>query len=286
MILRKGISIGKIFGINLRLHSTFLWFLFLLLSLELLSNLSIEDKFIRIFYDILLFIIVFGSVLLHELGHSLMALHYNIKVREIILLPIGGVAEIPQIIEEPRKEFIVAISGPMVNIFIIIGTFLMLPLLNLIAMKMSNQFIYYIYIYTIKINAIMFVFNLFPAFPLDGGRIYRSYLTKKYGFLVATEKAAKLGKILAILLGIVAILQSFNIMNIWTGFNLFTIIIAIFLYYSANAELNFVKLKYSIEQNMILYTQFQKVMEKIAKNPNSIIFMEDEIQELLKKRSF
>jgi len=273
MNFRKGISIGKAFGIKIRLHYTFLWFLSILLLMELLTPIPFKLKIIRIFYDLLFFVIIFGSVILHELGHSLVAMHFNINVKEIILLPIGGVAELLYLPKNPKREFLIAIAGPMVNIIIILISLSILLLFK--SLSINNYLLYYILIYTIKINGIMFLFNLLPVFPLDGGRIYRSYLTKKYGFLEATEKAAKLGKRISILLLIISVLQIFHIIDVWEGFNIFTIIIAIFLYTSADMELNFVKMRLS--QSL----QIQELIKLVMENPNMIIFLEDEIRKIL-----
>ncbi len=177
------IKLGNVFGIPLRLHWTFLVPLYLLVfawqgpMLELL----------------LLFGALFGSVLLHELGHSLVARSFGIHVIDITFWPLGGMARMKEIPETPRIEGLVALAGPAVNFIIAwigMGAFALLEHLDFTkaAGAMSTL---------VAINLVMGVFNLAPAFPMDGGRILRAWFALRSDWVSATERAVTVGRLVA-----------------------------------------------------------------------------------------
>ncbi|HYU31708.1 MAG TPA: site-2 protease family protein [Thermoanaerobaculia bacterium] len=160
-----------------------------------------------------LMLALFACVVLHELGHSLVAQRFGIEVRQIILLPIGGVALLGRLPRKPVQELLIAIAGPLVNVAIALGLGLFLgfrgdlpldgsQLLQLAQAAPSTQtFLQWLF----YANISLFVFNLLPAFPMDGGRILRAILAMIMGFSRGTRVAAGVGQMIALALGLFAI---------------------------------------------------------------------------------
>ncbi|MGB9732788.1 MAG: site-2 protease family protein [Candidatus Micrarchaeia archaeon] len=223
-------SIGKIFGIEIELHWTFL---LLLLFTFLLS-----------IYLFFLIVLLFVCVLLHELAHSITSIRNGIRVKKIILLPIGGASIIDNIAVNPQVEFNIAIAGPIMSLFLA-GIFGMLAILSppgIIRGTMQVMF---------EMNVLLGVFNLLPAFPMDGGRVFRSYLQKKRSFYDATLLTVKVSKYLMgiILIGTFAFLvfgESFSL-SYREFVALWNFIIVMFLYSGAQAEEESVKIKKETE---------------------------------------
>lgn len=142
---------------------------------------------------------LFGCVLLHELGHSRVAQHFGIRVSSISLSPIGGVAWMEGIPEDPKIEGLIAIAGPSVNFVLsaLAAPFLFVPAVAPIAW------------FFISVNLLLGTFNLVPAFPMDGGRVLRALLALKYDWLKATEKAVRIGFYLAIFGGLFLLSRGF-----------------------------------------------------------------------------
>ena len=186
-------QIGRIFGVPIRLHLTFL----LLLGWLAIAGLTSGDLSL-----LLLSVGLFGCVLAHELGHSVAAQRYGVQVMDITLLPIGGLARMASIPREPRQEFWIAVAGPAVN-------FVLAPLL-FGAHRLLEGAPAPLEILTAKgfllgklalLNVGMGLFNLLPAFPLDGGRILRAALAERMPYIKATQIASSLGQLLAFGLG-------------------------------------------------------------------------------------
>lgn len=144
-------------------------------------------------------VVLFGCVLLHELGHSVVAQHYGIRVSHITLWPFGGVAWMEEIPEDPKMECAIAIAGPAVNLALAAAAAPLLLLPSFAAL--ASAFI--------SMNLMLGLFNLVPAFPMDGGRVLRSLLAFKVDWLRATEQAVRIGKYTAIIGGIWALLNGF-----------------------------------------------------------------------------
>src|SRR4051812_10357831 len=188
------LRIGTAFGIPLYLHLTF--FLLPLLILWASPEIGTAGQAAYLFG---LVFAVFGCVVLHELGHALAARHYGIATRDITLYPIGGVARLERMSEKPWEEFWIAVAGPAVNVVIagLLFSFLMfssaidqvipLPPLGL-------DFLGHLML----INVVLVLFNLVPAFPMDGGRVLRAMLALRLGHLKATQIAVRVGMILAV----------------------------------------------------------------------------------------
>ena len=164
---------------------------------------------------------LFVSVLMHELGHSLVARRYGIDTESITLWFLGGLAQLAEFPEDWRKEFAIAIAGPIVSVGVGVlcyAAFVLLPAEQSAAM--------FVFGYLAVLNVILAVFNMLPGFPMDGGRVLRALLSRNRSRLHATHIAASVGKAFAIVLGIVGIL----------GFNIFWIAIAFFIYIAASSE--------------------------------------------------
>jgi len=146
-------------------------------------------------FSVLLTLLLFICVLLHEFGHALMARRFGIPTRSILLLPIGGVAALLRIPQKPSQELLIAIAGPAVNVVIATVLFLLFGMpgtmdLDLWSFRTFAEALLYV-------NLAMIAFNLIPAFPMDGGRILRALLAIKLPYLRATAIAAVIGQILA-----------------------------------------------------------------------------------------
>tara|TARA_Y100000310_G_scaffold290841_1_gene318335 strand:- start:1071 stop:1658 length:588 start_codon:yes stop_codon:yes gene_type:complete len=168
-------------------------------------------------------LMLFGSVILHELGHALMGQAFGVFTKEIILTPIGGIALLDRALDNSRAEIWIAWAGPAVN-FILVA--LSLPLLFISNASWLSYFI--------MVNMMLGVFNLIPAFPMDGGRILRALLAKKYGYKDATLMALKISKVFGVLFILVGIVYSVMLS-----------IIGIFLLLTANRHEQFTRSGYS-----------------------------------------
>jgi Zn-dependent protease/CBS domain-containing protein len=175
--------------------------------------------------SVLFIVLIFGCVVLHEFGHILMARRFGIETPDVILLPIGGVARMPRMPEYPAQELAVAIAGPMVNIvialflFLVLGTFQSESLAHIDDPRVS------LLARLAAVNIFLVLFNLIPAFPMDGGRVLHAILAMKIGNARATQLAASLGQVLAFALGFLGLFG-----------NPLLIFIAIFVYIAAGGE--------------------------------------------------
>jgi Zn-dependent protease len=196
----RSFKLGKAFGIPLYLHPTFL-----LLPLYALF-LSRHDGLGSILFGQVLLLSIFGCVLLHELGHALMARFFGIATRDITLYPIGGVARLESMGHRPHEELLIALAGPAVNLAIVL---LLTPLVGLafLTTALSSPAaaalhgpeggllsVFTTYLTGLWLgNGVLLLFNLVPAFPMDGGRVLRAILAMRMNHLRATEIAATVG---------------------------------------------------------------------------------------------
>jgi len=222
----------KVRGISIRVHITFpLILVWGAIQFGFLGGRDLSGAIFGVIVTILLFAIV----VLHELGHSFAAQYYGVPVKQIVLLPIGGVAELKEIPEEPIKEFVIAIAGPLVNFLLAIllliasvafslGTGLENPLAMLSNLRTGS--LASVFNYMFLSNLFLGVFNLLPAFPMDGGRVLRALLATRLSYPRATSIAVTIGQYLALGLGLWGFL----------GGGFFTILIAIFIYMGAGQE--------------------------------------------------
>lgn len=183
-------NLFRIRGIQLAVHFSF----FLLLAYVGFEGWQ-EGGLNGLGWNLVTVVAFFSCVVLHELGHSFVAMHYGIGVRRILLMPIGGMAEMDGIPRQPRREFLMTLAGPAVN-FVIVG--LLWPLVRLmpdeVLLYSLSGLVFQVYI----ANFVMGVFNLVPVFPMDGGRIFRAILATKLNYLRATWWAATVGKVLSL----------------------------------------------------------------------------------------
>lgn len=184
----------------------------------------------------MLFILcIFITVFLHELGHALAAKRYNIKTKDITILPIGGLASLERIPENPKEELIVAIAGPLVNIglALITGLFITIPGLKDLTIQLEggvNQSNFFLNFFIV--NIWLAIFNLIPAFPMDGGRVLRALLAMKFQRHIATNIAARIGQVLAVCF-------------VFLGFfsTPFLVFIGLFIFLGAQAEATYTQAK-------------------------------------------
>lgn len=198
-MLGWSINLFRLFGIQLAVHASF----GLLLAYYGYEG-WVDGGFPALGWNLLLISLFFVCVVLHELGHSLTARRYGVRVPRILLLPIGGMAEFDRIPRQPTAELLITIAGPAVNFVLAI---LLLPL---VWSRLAEGGIELTYSFGSLLeqlwwaNLIMGLFNLLPVFPMDGGRILRALLAFKFPYLRATWWAATVGKVLAPILAYIA----------------------------------------------------------------------------------
>src|SRR5439155_9888380 len=183
--------------IRVELHVTFLIFVgWIALSTGLTTGSTMDAV-----TSVLSILLVFGCVLLHELGHALAARRYGIATRDIVLLPIGGVARLTRMPDKPSEELVVALAGPAVNVAIAGALWLFgvrpvsVPSLREVGMLDLLMFV----------NLMMILFNMIPAFPMDGGRVLRALLAFRLPYRRATQIASGVGQAFALLFGVVGL---------------------------------------------------------------------------------
>ncbi|HTI70420.1 MAG TPA: site-2 protease family protein [Candidatus Limnocylindria bacterium] len=194
--MRWSFPIGRLFGVPVRIHYTFPLFLLYVGGRTYFQEHDWGATLEMAFLSVLLF----GCVLLHEFGHVLAARHFGYGTRDVTLLPIGGVARLDQVPEDPRQEIWVAIAGPLVNVAIAL---ILLPLVGLKLLLSADGFWDVIWdspmAALLVSNLAIACFNLLPAFPMDGGRVLRALLARRLDYVRATWIATRLGRVMAVL---------------------------------------------------------------------------------------
>jgi Zn-dependent protease/predicted transcriptional regulator len=236
-------KIAQVAGIGIFVH----WTLAILLAFFAVQffvggrgNLAI------VFHGMALIAAVFLCIVLHELGHALAAKRYGIQTRDITLLPIGGLARLERIPEQPQQELVIALAGPAVNVVIagiLVVTILLIGgLPNLAALADAENGITLLYIKEGVVhflanlawfNVVLVLFNLLPAFPMDGGRVLRALLAFRLPYPIATQRAASIGRGMAVL---------FAVFGLFSG-HWPLLLIALFIYIAGEAESQFVQTK-------------------------------------------
>lgn len=213
--MKSAIKLFTIFGVSIYIHITFL-----ILPVLFFMSSGLKGLFIILF--------VFSCVTAHELCHSFTAKRFGVAVRGITLYPIGGVASISSYPEKPSQELLISIAGPAFNI--IFSALLFYPLYKLLGsqtlFKPSLRDWPHTFAYAFWVNPSLALFNLLPAFPMDGGRILRSFLAQRVSFRRATEIAVGIGHFFALVFAVAGFIYG----------HLMLVVIAVFIYMAASSE--------------------------------------------------
>ncbi len=224
--MKYSLRIGSAWGIPIELHFTFLLLILAVLGLSV-YNLQYYPA-LTAFYLFFITLFLFVFVVFHELAHSVIAKHYGIKVRKIVLYPIGGVSEIEEIPDNPSQEWRMAVAGPLISLVIGFTLIAIAVLFN--PALLSNLFSFSASTGEIlfdlgMLNIFLGLFNLIPAFPMDGGRVFRALLAERMKFSDATRLAVSIGKIFGIAMVIIGFI-----------FNFLLVLVGLFVYLGASEE--------------------------------------------------
>jgi Zn-dependent protease len=235
------IELFRAFGIPVKLHWTFSLLIFFIVGLGFYNEYSV----MKIAFSVLYILATFFCITLHEFGHALAAHKYNIKTQDITIWPMGGIARLQRIPYQPIREFWIAVAGPLVNfgIALLLGLVLkfaigydVMPIglfdmfdLRVTSLIGTTNFLIIMW----QTNLLLAVFNLIPAFPMDGGRVLRALLHTFLSRVTATQVAVGVSTLLVVAALIYAFYQS-DIMLAGVG---------IFIYFQSSAELKSVKLE-------------------------------------------
>lgn len=215
-------TLGTVGRTELKVHATF----FLLLAWVAVAA-ALEGGGAAALVNVVFIIAIFGCVVLHELGHATMARRFGIKTPEIVLLPIGGIARLDRMPEDPRQEILIAIAGPAVNVVIwLVLTVVLSAQVSLDAVGSLEDPSQGFLARLATVNLILVVFNMIPAFPMDGGRVFRAALAMFTDRARATQIAANVGQVIAFLFGFLGLTNGSPIL----------VLIAVFIFFAASAE--------------------------------------------------
>lgn len=217
IMIKRSYLLTRVMGIPVRVHITLL-ILLPILALQFAPWFGTAG----FFFGLICAAGVFIGVALHELGHSWVAIRKGCHVHEIMLLPIGGVAKMTNIPSQPKDEFFVAFAGPATSALLA----LLCRIIGGVFAAIGSAPLAILFFILSAVNMALFLFNLLPSFPMDGGRIFRAFMTPRIGRVKATALAAKIGRIMAI---------AFGIFGLFNG-NLILILITVFIYQAAGAE--------------------------------------------------
>jgi Zn-dependent protease/CBS domain-containing protein len=244
--MRWSWKLGEFAGIGVYVHATFGIIILWVAMMHWSQGQGLDG----IMAGILFILAIFACVVLHEFGHALMARRFGIGTRDITLLPIGGVARLERMPEDPKQELAVALAGPAVNVVIAAVLFVwlwvtsaLLPFENLgvVAGPFWERLM--------VINIFLVVFNMLPAFPMDGGRVVRALLAQRMNYVRATQLAANLGQGMALLFGLIGFFS-----------NPFLLFIAFFVWIGATQEASMVQMRSAlggIPVNHAMVTDYQ-----------------------------
>lgn len=245
--MRWSFPVGKLFGIPIRVHYTFLLLLAFIWYVET-TVLGAQAGL----HSVIFWALIFVCVLLHELGHSLVAQSYGLTIASIILLPIGGVSQITEIPRDPIKEVAITVAGPVTN-FLIAGVLLLFgkmiyPSLQFseISLQSGSTIVDLFWA-----NIMLGLFNIVPAYPMDGGRILRGIIAMRKEYVEATRLAADVGRLFAI---------GFIVVGFF--YNWWLILIGIFVFSGASSEAEAAVLTSTLEKlqvSSLMITDFRTI---------------------------
>jgi stage IV sporulation protein FB len=215
------ITIGRVAGTEVKVHLTF----FILVAFWAMAGYQ-QGGLSGALLAALSLLALFACVLFHEFGHILMAGRFGVRTPDVILLPIGGVARLERIPDEPRQELLIALAGPAVTLAIVVLLYLGLalsgPAPSLWGLEPAGPFLENL----MRVNLYLLLFNLFPAFPMDGGRVLRALLASRLGLVSGTRIAARLGQASALVAGFYGLTAGEPIL----------LLISLFVFLGAGAE--------------------------------------------------
>ncbi len=264
--MNSSIQIGKIMGIPIKLHITFLLilpvfgYIFANKPPELGFS-DVQNLWLRYALGLSVAVLLFTCVLLHELGHSYVAKKHGTSIQGITLFLFGGVSSLEEVPRDPKVEFKMALAGPAVSL--LIGSILVIfyELLR-IDIPVSSPYMRLVWLIS-YMNIVLFIFNLLPAFPMDGGRVLRAVLAGRMPYIKATRTAAYVGRMFAILMGIFGLVFPEG---------LWFILIAFFIYIGASEEEKSTQVSVTLEGIKI-----RDIMTKDVKT----VFLEMSAEELV-----
>ncbi|HEY6585683.1 MAG TPA: CBS domain-containing protein [Candidatus Methanoperedens sp.] len=272
--MKTSFQLGKIMGIPIKLHITFLlilpFFAWSFAATPSPFGFSDQEVPLRYVLSLAAAISLFVCVLLHELGHSYIAKKHGTNIQSITLFLFGGVSSLEEIPRDPKTELKMALAGPGVSFLIA----LILIIIDLFFKPSGESFVDYFFLKPLNepylrlvwmisiINIMLGIFNLLPAFPMDGGRVLRAWLAQRMSYIRATREAAGIGKMFAIFMGIFGLF-----------YNPWFILIALFIYIGASEE------EKSTEINLILEgVKIKDIMSKEVQTVNSEMSIEELVE--------
>ncbi len=240
-------TIGRIRGTEVKVHLTFVLFL-IWWAVGGYQEAGTAGAFAAAFW----LLAVFGCILLHEFGHITMARRFGVRTPDVILLPIGGVARLERIPDEPKQELLIALAGPAVTAAIAVILYAVIRLTGddagLGDLSPTRPFLSLL----MNVNVYLLLFNLIPAFPMDGGRVLRALLASRMGIVRGTRVAAMLGQILAVLGGLYAV----------TAGHPLAVLVAFFVFLGATAEAEAVETRAAgdgLQVSQMMVTEFRTI---------------------------
>jgi len=246
--MRWSYTIGRFGGTEVKVHVTFL------LLLAWIGYRAYQDAGAAAALGITLFFVSFFlCIVLHEFGHITMARRFGVRTPDVILLPIGGVARLERIPEEPRQELLIALAGPAVTVAIILFLLLAVVLLGQ-PLSLTDPLTEDVP-FTVRllvVNVMVLVFNLIPAFPLDGGRVLRALLAHRLGLLRATRIAGSVGQLFAVGLGIYGVMEQAPLV----------MLVAFFIFLGAGSETSAVATRLAgrgLQVSQMMVTDFRTI---------------------------
>ncbi|GIV17445.1 MAG: protease [Armatimonadota bacterium] len=226
--MRWSWKLGEYAGIAVYVHATFL----LLIGWIALLHWVRLGTLQAVVSGVVFILLLFGCVLLHEFGHALAAKRYGIRTRDITLLPIGGVARLERMPDNPAQELWVALAGPAVNVVIFLALYFFVQARSMLLPMEPDVVQGSLWTRLMIVNLFLAAFNLLPAFPMDGGRVLRALLAMRMDYVQATNIAAALGQGMAFLFGFLGLFL-----------NPFLLFIAFFVWIGAAQEASMVQIK-------------------------------------------